>query len=191
MPFGLLRAGGLDHHRAMDTSPARSQRIYDHRLRDLVQSVGDPHVVADLGVARSTVQGWLRGEHRPVVSADVLDMEAVRLQAEVLKLRRRVRMLGAIVGLPWLSFEPSMFASSSSAYPRVPRRPDSSGPSNEPRALSHSGPLCASWAFRHRATIGGVGPIASVSSMASPAARGRRPRGSRLWVPNTHAALGR
>ncbi len=43
--------------------------------------------------------GWLRGEYRPVVTADVLDMDAVRLQAEVLKLRHRVRMLGAILGL--------------------------------------------------------------------------------------------
>ncbi len=83
----------------MDTSHARSQRIYDHRLRDLVQTGGGPDVVAGLGVPRSTVQGWLRNKYRPVVTADVLDMDAVRLQAEVLKLRRRVRMLGAIVGL--------------------------------------------------------------------------------------------
>ena len=83
----------------MDTSHARSQRSYDHRLRDLVQNSGDPNVVAGLGVPRSTVQGWLRSKYRPVVTADVLGMDAVLLQAEVLKLRRRVRMLGAIVGL--------------------------------------------------------------------------------------------
>jgi len=45
----------------MNTSHTRSQRIYDHRLRDLVQTVGDPNLVAELGVPRSTVQGWLRG----------------------------------------------------------------------------------------------------------------------------------
>ena len=61
--------------------------------------MGDPNVVAGLGVPRSTVQGWLRGKCRPVVTADVLDMDAVRLQAEVLTLRRRLRLLGAIVGL--------------------------------------------------------------------------------------------
>jgi len=32
-----------------------------------------------------------------VVTVDILDMDAARLQAEVLKLRRRVRMLGANV----------------------------------------------------------------------------------------------
>ncbi len=97
--FWLLRTRVLGHHRAMDTSHARSQRIYDHRLRDLVQTVGGADVVAGLGVPRSTVQGWLRNKYRPVVTADVLDMDAVRLPAEVLKLRRRVRMLSAIVGL--------------------------------------------------------------------------------------------
>lgn len=56
-------------------------------------------MVAALGVPGSTALGWLRGEHRPVVTADVLDMDAVRLQAEVLKLRHRVRMLSAIVRL--------------------------------------------------------------------------------------------
>lgn len=83
----------------MDTSNARSQRSYDHRLRDLVPTVGAPDVVAALGVPRSTALGWLRGGYRPVVTADVLDMDAVRLQAEVLKLRHRVRMLSAIVRL--------------------------------------------------------------------------------------------
>jgi hypothetical protein len=83
----------------MDTPHARSQRVYDHRLRDLVRTVGDRNVVAGLGVQRSTVQGWLRSKCRPVVTADVLDMDAVRLQAEVLTLRRRIRLLGAIVGL--------------------------------------------------------------------------------------------
>jgi len=83
----------------MDPTNTRSKRSDDHRLRDLVQTVGDPDVVADLGVPRSTALGWLRGESRPVITADVLDMDTVRLQAEVLKLRHRVRMLGAIVRL--------------------------------------------------------------------------------------------
>ena len=73
----------------MDTSRTRSKRTYDHRVRALVLTVGDPGVVADLGVPRSTALGWLRGEYRPVVTADVLNMDVVRLQAEVLKLRKR------------------------------------------------------------------------------------------------------
>jgi len=83
----------------MNTSRCRSPRTYDHRLKELVQTVGDPDVVADLGVPRTTALGWIRGEYRPVVTADVLELDAVRLQAEVLTLRRRVRMLGAIVRL--------------------------------------------------------------------------------------------
>ena len=68
----------------MDTSPARSQRTYDHRLRDLVRTVRDPDIVAELGVPRSTALGWLRGEYAPVVTAEVLDMDVTRLQAEIL-----------------------------------------------------------------------------------------------------------
>ena len=66
----------------MNTSYTRSQRIYDHRLRNLVLAVGDPDVVADFGVPISTALGWLRGQYGPVVTADVLDMGAVRRQAE-------------------------------------------------------------------------------------------------------------
>jgi hypothetical protein len=43
--------------------------------------------------------GWVGGEAQPVVSLDVLDMTAVDLQAEVAKLRRRVRILSAVVRL--------------------------------------------------------------------------------------------
>lgn len=83
----------------MDSSLTRFQQTYDHRLRDLVRDVGDPDVVTELGVPRSTALGWLRGEYRPVVTAEVLDMDAPRLQAEVLKLRCRVKLLGAIIRL--------------------------------------------------------------------------------------------
>jgi hypothetical protein len=62
-----------------------------------VRSVGDPGIVAEFGVPRSTAPGWLRGEYGPVFTADVLDMDHLRLQAEVLDLRRRVRILAAIV----------------------------------------------------------------------------------------------
>ncbi len=83
----------------MDTLHPRWNRTYDHRLRDLVQSVGDPEIVAGLDTPRSTAVGWLRGEYKPVVTVNVLDMDSVRLQAEVLKLRRRLQMLAAIVRL--------------------------------------------------------------------------------------------
>lgn len=51
------------------------------------------------GVPRSTAVGWLRSEPRKVVSADLLDMDQIRLQAEVLKLRQRNRRLCAVIRL--------------------------------------------------------------------------------------------
>jgi transposase InsO family protein len=83
----------------MAVSHTRLQQTYDHRLRDLVRHVGHPGVVSEFGVPRSTALGWLRTECRPVVTADVLDTDRTGLQAEVLKLRRRGKVLGAIIGL--------------------------------------------------------------------------------------------
>ncbi len=83
----------------MTLSHTRSQCTYDHRLRDLVRTVGDPEIAAEFGVPRSTAIGWLRGDYQPVVTADILDMDHTRLQAEVLTLRRRIRILGAIIRL--------------------------------------------------------------------------------------------
>jgi hypothetical protein len=83
----------------MASSHTRSQQTYDHRLRDLVRTVGDPEIVAEFGVPRSTALGWLRGDYGPVVTANILDMDHTRLQAEVLTLRRRIRILGTIVRL--------------------------------------------------------------------------------------------
>ena len=83
----------------MISSDTRSQWTYNHRLRDLVRTVGDPEIVAEFGVPRSTALGWLRGDYGPVVTSNILDMDHTRLQAEVLTLRRRIRLLGAIVRL--------------------------------------------------------------------------------------------
>lgn len=77
----------------------RHQQSYDHRLKELVRTTGNPDIVAEFGVPRSTAIGWLRGDYQPVVSGDVLDREHVELQAEVLELRRRIRKLTSIIGL--------------------------------------------------------------------------------------------
>ena len=77
----------------------RRQMTYDHRLRELVRKTGDPTIATEIGVPRTTAVGWLRGEQREVVSLDVVDKSEVDLQAEVLKLRRRVRILGTVLGL--------------------------------------------------------------------------------------------
>jgi hypothetical protein len=51
-----------------------------------VRTVGDPEIVAEFDVPRSTALCWLRGDYRPVVTADILNMDRARLQAEILTL---------------------------------------------------------------------------------------------------------
>src|SRR2546427_12080758 len=78
---------------------ARPQQRYDHRLRNLVQLTGDVTIATDLGVPRSTARGWLGKTPNVVVSLDVTDLRASELHQEVLKLRRRVKKLTALLRL--------------------------------------------------------------------------------------------
>jgi hypothetical protein len=75
------------------------QRVYDHRLRQLVQRSGDIRVATEIGVPRSTAAGWLRAEPQDVISLDVLGMQETELQIEVVKLRKRVLVLTTMVRL--------------------------------------------------------------------------------------------
>src|SRR5438128_8873304 len=77
---------------------ARPQQRYDHRLRNLVQRTGDVTVATDRGVPRSTARGWL-GATTVVVCLDVADLTEPELRQEVLKLRRRVQKLTALLRL--------------------------------------------------------------------------------------------
>ena len=76
-----------------------SQQVYDHRLRELVRETGDLGIATAAGVPRTTAAGWLRRDLQPVVTVAVLHMSNSDLRAEVVKLRRRVRTLSAVVGL--------------------------------------------------------------------------------------------
>ena len=78
---------------------SRPQQRYDHRLRDLVQRTGDLTIATDLGVPRSTARGWLRAAPTVVVSLEVADLTEPELRQEVLKLRRRVEKLTALLRL--------------------------------------------------------------------------------------------
>jgi putative transposase len=98
----------------------RQQRTYDHRLRDLVRETGDLSVATKLGVPRSTAAGWLRAQPQDVISLDVLDLRERQLQAEALKLRRRIRVLGATISLLLALLRMSGF--------RLEARPLSPGP---------------------------------------------------------------
>src|SRR6202022_1502509 len=78
---------------------ARPQQRYDHGLRNLVQRAEDVTVATDLGVPRSTARGWLGAAPTVVVCLDVADLTAPELRQEVLKLRRRVQKLTALLRL--------------------------------------------------------------------------------------------
>lgn len=77
----------------------RTRRIYDHRLRELVRRSSDVTIATGVGVPRSTAAGWLRRPHPLVVTADPLSIRETQLQAEVVRLRRRVRCLRAVIRL--------------------------------------------------------------------------------------------
>ena len=83
--------------RMMTTS--RPQRRYDHRLPDLVQRTGDLTIATNRGVQRSTARGWLRAAPTVVVSLDWADLPEPELRQEILKLRRRVEKLAALLRL--------------------------------------------------------------------------------------------
>jgi putative transposase len=74
----------------------RLQQRYDHRLRHLVQRTGDVTVATDLGLPRSTARGWRGAAGRGL---DVADLTEPELRQEVLKLRRRVQKLTALLRL--------------------------------------------------------------------------------------------
>ena len=77
----------------------RPQKTYDHRLRDLVRRTGDLAVATKMGVPRSTAAGWLNGSARTVVTVDTVSMPEEKLQAEVVRLKRRAQRLRAIIWL--------------------------------------------------------------------------------------------
>ncbi len=78
---------------------ARPQQRYDHRLRNLVQRTGDVTLATDLGVPRSTARGWLGAAPTVVVCLDVAGLTEPEFRQEVLKLRRRVQKLTALLRL--------------------------------------------------------------------------------------------
>jgi len=99
----------------MPAVPGR--RAYDHRLRDLVCEGRDPGLFHHIGVPRSTAASWLRRGPRPVISAEVLAMDQQELQAEVLALQRRVRLLLAVIRLAFLLVRLSGFCLDSQRVP--------------------------------------------------------------------------
>ncbi len=77
----------------------RIQRRYDHRLRDLVQTTGDLDLAVRHVVPRSTARGWRTKTTTEVVSLDVLELDTIRLQHDVIRLRQRIVRLVSLLRL--------------------------------------------------------------------------------------------
>jgi transposase InsO family protein len=75
----------------------RIQNRYDHRLRELVHKTQDVNCALQYGVPRSTARSWLTAPTVQVVTADPLNMDALELQQEVLRLRTRIQKLIALL----------------------------------------------------------------------------------------------
>ena len=81
------------------TTRSRRQQRYDHRLRELVQRTGNVAIATALGVPRSTARGWLVAGPTDVISLQGDDRTVQDLRQEILKLRRRVEKLAALLRL--------------------------------------------------------------------------------------------
>ena len=96
---------------------SRSQRRYDHRLRDVVRRTGDLTIATDLGVPRSTARGWLAATPRVVIGVDVANRTDAELRQEILTLRRRVEKLAALLRLALALLHTSGFRLSRARLP--------------------------------------------------------------------------
>ena len=99
------------------TTASRPQRRYDHRLRNLVQRTRDVTIATDLGVPRSTARGWLDAAPRVVIGLEVADLTELELRQEILKLRRRVEKLAALLRLALALLHASGFSLSCERLP--------------------------------------------------------------------------
>ena len=103
-------------------STTRIQQRYDHRLRDLVRSTGDVGHATRRGVPRSTARGWLTSTRAELVTVDVVDLDVLRLQQEVLALRKRVEWLVAMLRLVVVLLKVSGFSLAGTRLPDGERK---------------------------------------------------------------------
>ena len=73
--------------------------------------------IAQRGVPRSTARSWLKEPNAEVVTADVLDMNALRLQQEILRLRIRVQKLTALLRVLLVVLSMSSYSLSQARLP--------------------------------------------------------------------------
>ena len=150
---------------------ARTQQRYDHRLRNLVQRTGDVSVATDLGVPRSTARGWLGAASTVVVGLDVAELTEPELRQEVLKLRRRLRKLMALLRLVLALLHTSGFRLTGARLPDEREKRESCVPSIRPASTSPCECSCGSCDCRRVGFMPGAGGSASVCSPISPPVR--------------------
>ncbi|WP_339612749.1 hypothetical protein [uncultured Rubinisphaera sp.] len=84
-----LSSFGTDFANAWVKAIRRTQRRYDHRLRQLVQSQDHVDLAREYGVPVSTARAWLQKLAVDVVKLDMLNEETIQRQNKVLQLRQR------------------------------------------------------------------------------------------------------
>ena len=100
----------------------RTQRRYDHRLRELVRSTGDIEHAIQRGVPRSTARGWRNSACFEVVTVGDTDKDFLRLQREVLALRKRVERLIALLRVLVVLLKVSGFSLANTRVPDEARK---------------------------------------------------------------------
>ena len=75
------------------------RRSYDYRIREAICESGDPDLFPELNIPSSTIRSWLRRGVPDVVSSELAGGNHLELLAEDRELRRRVALLGAVVGV--------------------------------------------------------------------------------------------
>ena len=88
----------------------RTQKRYHHRLRELVRKTQDVSRAVQYGVPRATARSWLTAPSVQVVTADPLNMDAVQLQQDVLRLRTHIQKLIALLRVLLVVLKISRFA---------------------------------------------------------------------------------
>ncbi|MGI9460886.1 MAG: hypothetical protein ACR2NF_12875, partial [Pirellulales bacterium] len=76
---------------------ARTQNTYDHRLKELVRSTQNITCAVRNGVPRPTARDWLKPPANEVISIDVVQLDAIGLQKEVMRLQARLQKLNALL----------------------------------------------------------------------------------------------
>ena len=153
--------------RSMPTT-GRPQQRYDHRLQHLVHRTGDVILATNLGVPRSTARGWLGAAPTVVVSLDAADLTEPELRQEVVKLRRRVQKLTALLRLVLAVLRTFGFRLTEE---RLPDGRETRCGSCEPwigsERLCRCGPSCDSCACHRVGSMTGAGGSRRVRSMIS------------------------